>query len=76
MVGNVTGLHPATVMIALLIFANFFGFVGLLIAVPVTAVGKALILEWYERYKKSDFYKNMDEIIHDEAQAASDDEQE
>ncbi len=65
-VGNVTGLHPAVVMISLLLFANFFGFVGLLIAVPVTAVGKALVKEWHARYRRSDFYRNDSEIIHDD----------
>lgn len=62
-VGKVTGLHPAAVMIALLLFANFFGFVGLLIAVPITAVGKVLALEWFERYQRSDFYTGEYEKI-------------
>ncbi len=62
-VGKVTGLHPAMIMIALLLFANFFGFVGLLIAVPITAVGKVLLTEWYERYTKSDYYLKDEEEI-------------
>ena len=55
-VGKATGLNPAAVIIAVLVFANFFGFIGLLIAVPIAAVGKALIKEWYQAYTQSDFY--------------------
>lgn len=61
-VGKVTGLHPVVVMIALLLFASFFGFLGLLLAVPVTAVAKALLVEWHDRYIQSDFYRGDDTL--------------
>lgn len=51
------GLHPVAVMAALLIGASFFGFIGLLLAVPTAAVIKVALFEMDEAYLKSDFYK-------------------
>jgi predicted PurR-regulated permease PerM len=38
LVGERIGLHPVVVIFALLAFGQFFGFIGVLIALPVTAV--------------------------------------
>lgn len=38
--GDRVGLHPVVVLIAILVFATLLGFVGLLIAVPLTAMIK------------------------------------
>lgn len=43
-------LHPVTVMIGLLIFGHFFGIIGMVIATPVIAACKALILFFDEKY--------------------------
>jgi predicted PurR-regulated permease PerM len=32
------GLHPVSVLVALLLGANFFGFIGLILAIPATVV--------------------------------------
>lgn len=48
-VGERVGLHPVMVMASLLAFSHFLGFVGLLIAVPVTAVALMFLREWYQR---------------------------
>ena len=39
LVGERIGLHPITVIFALLAFGQLFGFVGVLVALPVSAVG-------------------------------------
>lgn len=40
-------LHPVIIILALLIGGSFFGFLGLILAIPVAAVGKALLLHYY-----------------------------
>lgn len=56
-VGESVGLHPVWVVLALALGGYFFGFVGLLIAVPAAAMGKLLVLRGLERYRMSDFYR-------------------
>jgi predicted PurR-regulated permease PerM len=48
-IGKKVGLHPVLLMMSLFVFGYFFGFVGLLIAVPLTAVLIALIGLWREK---------------------------
>jgi predicted PurR-regulated permease PerM len=55
-VGESVGLHPVWVVLALALGGFFFGFVGLLIGVPVAAVSKLLILRGLDRYQASAFY--------------------
>ena len=50
-VGSRVGLHPLLIILGLLIFAYFLGFVGLLIAVPATALIILGIREW-EAYRR------------------------
>ena len=52
-VGGSVGLHPAAVIVALLIGGDLFGFLGLLIAVPAAAVVKVFIGELLEAYRRS-----------------------
>jgi predicted PurR-regulated permease PerM len=52
-VGGSVGLHPAAVIVALLIGADLFGFLGLLIAVPVAAVVKVFVAELLAAYRSS-----------------------
>jgi len=56
-VGESVGLHPVWVVLALAVGGFFFGFVGLLIAVPVAVGIKLLVLEGLERYRASDVYR-------------------
>ena len=44
------GLHPVAVLIALLLGANFFGFVGLILAVPATVIVEEFLSD-FERKK-------------------------
>ena len=48
LVGNRIGLHPVMVIFALLAFAQLFGFVGLLLALPASAV----LLVWLRHVRK------------------------
>ncbi len=51
-VGERVGLHPALVMLAILVFSHFWGIVGLLVAVPLAAIIKVLASAGYNRYCK------------------------
>ncbi len=45
--GQSVGLHPVLIIFSLFVFSAFFGFIGLLIAVPVTA----LLVQVYKAYR-------------------------
>lgn len=47
-IGSQVGLHPVLLILCLLVFGYFLGFVGLLIAVPATALIIAGVREWEE----------------------------
>ena len=51
-VGKSVELHPALVILALSVFGGLFGLVGMVFAVPVTALIKLYIDRAYERKKK------------------------
>jgi predicted PurR-regulated permease PerM len=56
-VGDSVGLHPVWVVLALALGGYFFGFVGLLIGVPLAAMGKLLIVRGLSRYRSSKLYR-------------------
>ncbi len=56
LVGEKVGLHPAWVIFGLLAGAALFGFVGVLIAIPVTAVIGVLTRFTIARYLESNYY--------------------
>lgn len=60
LVGEKVGLHPVWVMFALLAGGAVFGFVGVLVALPVAAVAAVLIRHSIQRYKSSTFYGGGD----------------
>jgi len=49
--GRSTNLHPVTVILSILVFARIFGFVGLLLAVPASAVIKVVAGEAFQSYQ-------------------------
>ena len=57
LVGERIGLHPLAVIFALLAFGQVFGFVGVLIALPASAVLLVAIRRIKERYVASKLYK-------------------
>jgi len=56
-VGRSVGLHPMTVIVALLIGGNLLGFLGLIVAVPLAAVVKVFAGELYDLYRRSSLYR-------------------
>jgi predicted PurR-regulated permease PerM len=51
-VGGKVGLHPLLIILSLLIFMYFLGFVGLLIAVPTTALIILFVRDWEARRRR------------------------
>jgi len=45
-IGKKVGMHPLLIILSLLVFSFFLGFIGLLIAVPATALIILLVKEW------------------------------
>lgn len=56
-VGDSVGLHPVWVVLALALGGYYFGFVGLLIAVPAAAGVKLLVIRGVARYRASELYR-------------------
>ena len=62
LVGDRIGLHPVAVIFAIMAGGQLFGFVGVLIALPVAAVVMVLLRHIYQRYVASQLYtKTVDE---------------
>jgi len=55
-VGDSVGLHPVAVIFAILAGGTLFGFLGVLLALPVAAVGMVLLREAHRRYLASELY--------------------
>jgi hypothetical protein len=55
-VGESVGLHPVWLIFALLAFGYLFGFVGLLVAVPLAATIGVLVRFALHRYRESSLY--------------------
>ena len=56
LVGERIGLHPLTVIFALLAFAQLFGFTGILLALPASAVLSVVYRRVRQHYLNSSFY--------------------
>ena len=52
--GKTMKLHPVTIMIGLLVFGYFFNIIGMIIATPIIACTKVLIIFFNDRYKIKD----------------------
>ena len=57
-VGESVGLHPVWILLALSLGGFFFGFVGLLIGVPLAVAVKLLLVRTLERYRNSALYQD------------------
>lgn len=55
-VGNSVGIHPVWIMVALALSGAFFGFVGLLFAIPLAVLVKMIGARLLARYKASAAY--------------------
>ena len=56
LVGRKVGLHPLWVIFALLAFGTIFGFLGMLLALPMAAMVGVLARFGIEQYRKSSLY--------------------
>ena len=56
LVGDSVGLHPVWLLLALSVFGALFGFVGMLVAVPVAAALGVVARFGVEKYKQSRLY--------------------
>ncbi len=60
LVGSSVGLHPVWLIFALSVFGALFGFVGMLVAVPVAAALGVLARFGIEQYKKGLLYRGLE----------------
>lgn len=63
LVGDSVGLHPVWLMFALLAFGALFGFVGLLLAVPLAAAMGVIARFALNQYLASPLYRGTDKTI-------------
>ena len=56
LVGDKIGLHPVAVIFAVLAGGQLFGFVGILLALPVAAVIAVVLRHVHDSYKQSELY--------------------
>ena len=56
LVGDRIGLHPLAVIFSLMVGGYVFGFVGILLALPFSAVAMVLLRHWHQVYIESLFY--------------------
>lgn len=57
LVGERIGLHPVAVLFALLFFGKLFGFFGVLLALPISAVSLVLVKYFWSVYTQSSWYQ-------------------
>ncbi len=55
-VGEKVGLHPVMVIVAILLGGHFFGFVGILVAVPAASIVLVLFSRGYKWYLESNYF--------------------
>jgi len=60
LVGSSVGLHPVWLIFALSVFGALFGFVGMLVAVPVAAAFGVIARFGIEQYKSSKLYRGLE----------------
>ncbi|MDB2515912.1 AI-2E family transporter, partial [Planktomarina temperata] len=59
LVGNSVGLHPVWLIFALSVFGSIFGFVGMLVAVPVAAMIGVVARFLMQQYKAGLLYRGL-----------------
>jgi predicted PurR-regulated permease PerM len=66
LVGNSVGLHPVWLLLSLSVFGTLFGFVGLLVAVPLAAAIGVIIRFAMAQYNTSLLYKGRSGVSDEE----------
>ena len=63
--GNATGVSAFGVLFAIIIFGGIFGFVGMIVGVPLYAVISSLAEEFVnERLRKKEMSLDMEDYVH------------
>jgi len=62
LVGDRIGLHPVAVIFAVLAFGQLFGFVGVLLALPVAAIVAVILRYLHEQYLNSTLYAEQNTV--------------
>jgi predicted PurR-regulated permease PerM len=57
LIGDKIGLPPVGVIFAVMAGGQLFGFVGMLLALPVAAIVMVLLQHAHQRYRQSTFYQ-------------------
>jgi predicted PurR-regulated permease PerM len=70
LVGESVGVHPVWLLFALAAFGALFGFVGILVAVPVAAILGVLIRFFVRKYKLSRLYTGPSDAAPEDPPAA------
>ncbi|MBX7258529.1 MAG: AI-2E family transporter [Candidatus Hydrogenedentes bacterium] len=70
-VGEQVGLSPVWVILAIMVFGSFLGFLGLLLAVPIAAVLKVLVVESVDAYKRSPVFEGGPAVTPDSPSPAA-----
>jgi predicted PurR-regulated permease PerM len=63
LVGEKIGLHPLAVIFAILAGGELFGFLGVLLALPIASVVMVLLRYAHERYRGSGLYRSGRETV-------------
>ena len=50
--GKSVNLHPLVIIFAIITGSQFFGIIGMLVAIPVTGILKVITLEVYQTVKR------------------------
>jgi predicted PurR-regulated permease PerM len=59
LVGKKINVHPALLIISVFVFAYLFGFIGLFVAAPVTAILVSIIKEWKAEKREIEKSRNI-----------------
>ncbi|HVH35281.1 MAG TPA: AI-2E family transporter [Tahibacter sp.] len=62
LVGDKIGLHPVAVIFAILAGGELFGFLGVLLALPVAAVAMVVLRYLHEKYTASQLYQPVENV--------------
>ena len=71
LVGDRIGLHPLAVIFAIMAGGQLFGFLGVLLALPIAAIAMVLLRYAHEKYTRSGLY-GAQVVLDPEAQAYAD----
>jgi predicted PurR-regulated permease PerM len=72
LVGDRIGLHPVAVIFAVLAGGQLFGFLGVLLALPMASVIMVLIRHIHDLYKDSELYRVSEQVKEELDNAAGD----